>query len=286
MSSRSETPQTTAKRLEAAVGRPSSRPAPALPSWKHRDTTIAKREPTPEPEAPSRYPRVFQLYPSTFGGFGRSSNYSIAEEPDKPLFGVGLDRGLFGAGGVRGLQLYAGPTKADGVLAEIRTDAAVRRAAGSGEGYDVLLEGARPDERLVRVHRQKTASGAEQIYRFGVKVSSGWERPEEIFEWRGGRAEGWQTWKLLRLGAGVRAAKQIRRSREAMREDSDQTVSDGAEEAGDGDEEEIVAVWTIFKAEKRCKFEFVNSATLGRMGERFATLAIMTALGIWNDGKN
>lgn len=250
------------------VGRPSSRPESPLPPWRHRGDEPRERQSTPEREAPSKFPRVFSLF-----RFGKT--YKIGEREDHPLFAISLHKGWFDR---PNLELHDGPEKKDAVIASVRHES---------DGFSVTSrtlsnnkEGADPNE--VTMVQTVASRPDSRAYRFKHKVSKRWARSRETFEWRHGEGEAWDTWKLMRMGAGLSsAARSIGGSREREK------FTDDGSDYDEEQEEEIVAVWTIHRAgsETTGKFEFVNSATLGRFGESFATLAIVTALGIWDDGR-
>jgi hypothetical protein len=118
-------------------------------------------------------------------------------------------------------------------------------------------------------------------YRFAIEVGGDDEKQgrREDFEWRHGGGEDIQHlgvsgrgWRLVRLGASAAAN------------------GDGGAQGGDwssvgatGDAGEIVAFWarssSVFV--KGYKFDFLGAGLTGEMGERWAIMAVMTALRVW-----
>lgn len=124
----------------------------------------------------------------------------------------------------------------------------------------------------------------------------------ETFEWRRSRGSeikqlgaSWRGWKLVRLGGG--RSEQSDASSYQFQDADDESLprystedekhqrADSAHESEDSGENEIVAVW----AKTGCwtslhdvgEFAFHGTGASGELGQRFAVMAVMTALCIW-----
>ncbi|KAI0002852.1 hypothetical protein F4779DRAFT_112336 [Xylariaceae sp. FL0662B] len=122
------------------------------------------------------------------------------------------------------------------------------------------------------------------IFRFAVEVGADphlWKR--EAFEWRrssgdavaslciGGVTRGW---KLVRLAPGSSAPP---------RSMSDPSVSSAQTSNVSNDGHEVVAVWADTKGDltQAMRFRFLGSGEAGTLGDRWAIMAVMTALHIF-----
>lgn len=167
------------------------------------------------------------------------------------------------------------------------------RASPEGRrGYDVLLPGSIVAEGLRRQSRKN-----KWVFALPVGVDG----EVETFEWRRSRGTeikqlgaSWRGWKLVRLGGSSHeqnnASSQFQDADDESlprysTEDEKHDRADSAhaiEESGEG---EIVAVW----AKTGCwtslhdvgEFAFHGSGASGELGQRFAVMAVMTALCIW-----
>lgn len=176
-----------------------------------------------------------------------------------------------------------------------KSTAPLARASPEGRrGYDVLLPGSIVAEGLRRQSRKNK-------WTFAIPV--GVHGEVETFEWRRSRGSeikqlgaSWRGWKLVRLGSSSRgqydAAQDMYHEKDdeslprySSSEDEKHGRADSAhaiEESGEG---EIVAVW----AKTGCwtslhdvgEFAFHGSGASGELGSRFAVMAVMTALCIW-----
>lgn len=173
-----------------------------------------------------------------------------------------------------------------------KSTAPLARASPEGRrGYDVLLPGSIVAEGLRRQSRKNK-------WTFAIPV--GVDGEVETFEWRRSRGSeikqlgaSWRGWKLVRMGASGReqhdATEYHEKDDESLPRYSSEDEKHGRtdsvhaiEESGEG---EIVAVW----AKSGCwtslhdvgEFAFHGSGASGELGQRFAVMAVMTALCIW-----
>ncbi|KAM0706731.1 hypothetical protein Q7P35_006061 [Cladosporium inversicolor] len=166
------------------------------------------------------------------------------------------------------------------------------RASPEGRrGYDVLLPGSIAAESLRRQSRKNK-------WVFALPV--GIDGEVETFEWRRSRraeikqlGASWRGWKLVRMGRNSRgqhnAAEYLEEDEESLprysSEDEKHERADSVHESDESGEDEIVAVW----AKTGCwtslhdvgEFAFHGSGAGGELGQRFAVMAVMTALCIW-----
>lgn len=173
-----------------------------------------------------------------------------------------------------------------------KSAALLARASPEGRrGYDVLLPGSIVAEGLRRQSRKNKWSFA---------LPMGIDGEVEVFEWRRSRGAeikqlgaSWRGWKLVRMGSGGReqhhAAQYHEKDDESLprysSEDEKHGRADSAHGSEESGEDEIVAVW----AKTGCwtslhdvgEFAFLGSGASGELGQRFAVMAVMTALCIW-----
>jgi hypothetical protein len=173
-----------------------------------------------------------------------------------------------------------------------KSTAPLARASPEGRrGYDVLLPGSIVAEGLRRQSRKNK-------WTFAIPV--GINGKVEIFEWRRSRGSeikqlgaSWRGWKLVRLESNNRgqddAAEYHEKDDESLprysSEDEKHSRADSAHASEESREGEIVAVWakTGFWTSLHDvgEFAFHGSGASGELGQRFAVMAVMTALCIW-----
>lgn len=166
------------------------------------------------------------------------------------------------------------------------------RASPEGRrGYDVLLPGSIAAEGLRRQSRKNK-------WTFALPV--GIDGEMETFEWRRSRGSeikqlgaSWRGWKLVRMGSSGRgqhdAAQYHEKDDESLprysSEDEKHERADSAHASEESGEDEIVAVWaktgTWTSLHDVGEFAFLGSGASGELGQRFAVMAVMTALCIW-----
>lgn len=259
-----------------AVGGPSSsspNPPPAQPSPIQQHPKPQAPPPLqhqqsqqPPPQLPPgiarQFPPSFNLYTDGWG----SRTYTLAEHQHSPFYSVRLHTGWSGEPPV---VLHSGPN----------ADAAPLMAAVDFEAFSSSMTitlppiPGRPMTSEVPVDSDM---GWHRTYRFTIETGlPGHERPE-AFEWRHSYGEAIAAldgdrdgWKLVRMATHAPAGFGNAEFRAGGMMTSDMR--------------EIVAVWTdaYMSMTKQAKFAFMGSGNVGVLGERWAVMAVMTALGIW-----
>ncbi|KAI2466832.1 hypothetical protein F4781DRAFT_444825 [Annulohypoxylon bovei var. microspora] len=228
------------------------------------------------PRTPGRFPAAFSMYRES--GWGQRQ-YTLGEHQAAPLFAVALNAGR--AGLRPGIVLHAGPSDAQPRLATVESLGWEGRRGGGG-GATVCFPSAHADGQSGvgrgAAESFEAAGGlGHKTYTFSIRTGVGAAARREPFEWRhssgdavralGGRGSGW---KLCRLAteapAGVAGGAFVL----------------GGERAGDGKEVVAVWAWSSGSLTKTLKFQFLGSGANGVLGERWALMAVMTALKIWD----
>lgn len=156
--------------------------------------------------------------------------------------------------------------------------------------YDVLLPGTSVAETLRREPRKSK-------WWFALPIGPNGEL--ETFEWRRSRGSevkqlnaSWRGWKLVRKGRTSSHDHQAAVDQFSKQDDDslprysiDDEKSDSGSAMEDTAGEEIVAVWaksgTWTSLHDIGEFAFHGSGASGELGQRFAIMAVMTALSIW-----
>lgn len=209
-----------------------------------------------------QFPPAFNLYRDALAA--RPSSFSLGEHQSSPIYAV---TSWSGWSAQASLVLHNGPTEDYPPLASVTYGSPARR-------MDVFLPplpGRPPAPASVQVPGAMRARFA-----FSVEVplpgaGAGVYRAES-FEWRrsnspavgslGGRSQGW---KLVRLsnelppGAGGRGPP-----------------------SGDGHEVVAVCAHAVMSMSKLWKFAFTGTGASGALGERWAVMAVITGLVIWD----
>jgi hypothetical protein len=222
-----------------------------------------------------QFPPAFNLYRDAFPGLPRS--YFLGEHQASPLYAV--TAGWTAAAGGASLVLHNGPSDYHAPLATVAYDL-------TGRHMRVSLPPLPGRSRSEPVSVQTPTFMSARIA-FTVEVP--WPGPggaaaaatttttyrKESFEWRrsnslaisglGGRSQGW---KLVRLSNELPPGGLA--------------VSGSGPPSGDG--HEVVAVCTdaVMSMTKLFKFSFLGTGLSGALGERWAVMAVITALVIWD----
>lgn len=197
--------------------------------------------------------------------------FHLGERKEAPIFAGRMHSGLTKN---PDLVIYAGPTNSGPILATATHDS-LWKSRGSGLTV-AAREGAPHDVESQRVKLSSHWSFKHSTYTFEADVGVGAETRREKFEWRSSHGsevkelEGYKWgWKLVRLageavgGGGDRATRALG------------STSDGLE---------VVAAWAhngSMSMSKAFKFQLMGSVRSGMLGERAATLALISALWIW-----
>jgi len=174
-----------------------------------------------------------------------------------------------------------------------KTTSPLARASPEGRrGYDVLLPGSIAAEGLRRQSRRNK-------WTFALPVGGDGAVEVERFEWRRSRGReikqlgaSWRGWKLVRLGR--RSGQDEGAQWDEKDDESLPRYSSGDEKDGRADsahaieengEDEVVAVWAktgrYTSLHDVGEFAFHGRGASGELGQRFAVMAVMTALCIW-----
>ncbi|CRK26210.1 hypothetical protein BN1723_013794 [Verticillium longisporum] len=250
----------------AQAQRPARTPQPNRPSTSYPGNTNAG-----PPSIPRQFPPAFNVY---LQGFSRTM--ILAENQAQPIYAL---RAYSGFAGDASLILHSGPTERHPPLATLDF-------APFSLGIVVTLPPSPIPGVPSALSLDPITGFAHGGYSFtidvGTSVSPGssgrW--PLEEFQWRrsrgdavaslGGRGYGW---KLVRLAGGPPpgADQQWRRA----------GLAAGAHRGSDG--AEVVAVWSEmgYSMSKALRFAFLGMGLTGLLGERWAIMAVMTAMGLF-----
>ncbi len=200
------------------------------------------------------------------------SNLILGEHQDRPLYGVRLHMGWSGEPAV---VLHGGSSGQGGsgaAIAGVDFD--------NWEGGMVVQLPAALHLGAYREVRVEALGGWQRAFRFAVDAGSNGQSRAEFLRMAPQLRPGHQVldgnhdgWKLVRLvtappagapNAAAWAPGQFR-------------TSDGSE---------VVAVWSdaVMSLTKRAKFALLGTGRSGLLGDRWAFVAVMSALGIWGKG--
>ncbi|OTA95371.1 hypothetical protein M434DRAFT_393763 [Hypoxylon sp. CO27-5] len=229
-----------------------------------------------------RFPQSINAY---FQKAGFSKTFHLGEHADQPLFAVTMHSGLTSK---PLLELHSGPKDSDPIIATANNEkrwssgrttvvqilpAAFSSISGAESASGSGTTSAQEAEKIIM---KQTNILKNVTYPFSVEVGLGKDLHVENFEWRssrGGEVQGLDKYtrghKLVRLGSEGVGQGGERSTRAAN------VTSDG---------KEVVAVFaqnTGWSMNKVFKFQFLESGATGVLGDRFALVALMSALKIW-----
>ncbi|KAI0867948.1 hypothetical protein GGS24DRAFT_483818 [Hypoxylon argillaceum] len=210
-------------------------------------------------------------FPAALNAYmGFAKTFQLGERKEEPLFAVRMHSGFTKN---PDLVLYDGPSDKGPVLATATHESLWK---SSSILTAPAREGVAHDSESQRVAMPGHWNLKRQTFAFAAEVGVGKETRREEFEWRSSHGsevkelDGYRWgWKLVRLssqapgGGGERATRALG------------STSDGLE---------VVAAWAhnnSFSMSKMFKFQLMGSALAGMLGERGATLALISALRIW-----
>ncbi|ETS82175.1 hypothetical protein PFICI_07177 [Pestalotiopsis fici W106-1] len=210
-----------------------------------------------------QFPGKFSMY-SQSGGFG--TTYYLGEHGSHPLYIVKTHTGWSGSPDV---VLHSGPSESSPPLAGVSANTLSRSAT-------VELPPLPGSGRTAAEEPLAFSGFSHGTFTFSIEVGSVGRR--ESFEWRhshgnevdslGGSSSGW---KLVRLATDAPGGQ-----------------GKGSHFVGGGpqssDAKEVVAVWSNARMSmsKLFNFQFLGSGVTGALGERWAVMAVITALRIWD----
>lgn len=226
-------------------------------------------------QIPQQIPQEVQIkrqFPPAFSMYRESSwtqrSYMIGEHQSAPLYAVSLHSGWSGQPDI---VLHNGPSDQRPPLAGVTrsgfvTSATVTLPPVPGSGMQAAEE-----------KMEYSGGFAHSAHTFSIEVGIGKAARREAFEWRhssgtvikglDARSSGW---KLVRLATGPPGGIV-----------GPSFVAGGARSS---DGKEVVAVWAWASGSltKKLKFQFLGSGANGVLGERWAIMAVITALRIWD----
>jgi hypothetical protein len=201
-----------------------------------------------------QYPTSFNLYRPSLA---HSHTFVLGEHEDKPIYTVTTHQVLSKQPDV---VLHSGPNENSPALATYNIK---RFSFDRSVELSPLFAGSKlPAENVRRNFR---------TYSFEAEVDGPMGLKRERFEWRRSRGQ-----DIPGVGARIFGHKLVRLAADAA--GTGNRASDGAE---------VVAVCSgpgsAYTGSKVFKFTFVGSGASGALGERWATMAIITALGGWRE---
>ncbi|GAW19631.1 hypothetical protein ANO14919_091190 [Xylariales sp. No.14919] len=213
-------------------------------------------------------------FPPALNGYfkmGFTKTFHLGETKDTPLLAARMHSGLTKN---PELVLYDGPSDKGPILATatsqslFRSNSLITIPAQEGVDHDSASQ-----EVIMSCPKMGRGNGT---YKFTAKVGVGKETRSEEFEWRSSHGsevrelDGYRWgWKLVRLssstadGGGERATRALG------------STSDGLE---------VVAAWAhnnSMSMSKAFKFQLMGSALTGMLGDRGATVCLITAMRIY-----
>ncbi|KUI53765.1 hypothetical protein VP1G_01058, partial [Cytospora mali] len=213
-----------------------------------------------------QFPPAFNLYRDPFSS---RPTFSIGEHQTTPLYAVTAWAGWSTR---QNLVLHNGPTEDHPPLATVVYEQGARRM----DVHLPPLPGQPPAPIPVLVPsamRSKFVFSVEVPWGAADGPAAGYRK--ESFEWRrsnspaianlGGRSHGW---KLVRLSNELPSGGL--------------TVSGSGPPAGDGHEVVAMCAHAVMSVSKLWKFAFTGTGVSGALGERWAVMAVATALVIWD----
>ncbi|KAK2040672.1 hypothetical protein LZ31DRAFT_557654 [Colletotrichum somersetense] len=222
--------------------------------------TQTPHPPSPRPPMPPPPPQVARQFPPAFNVYTQSFSRTmiLGEHQNQPNYAMSLHSGLSSSPPI---VLHSGPTNTSPPLASVEYHSFSTRMSimlppapiGSPGGAPVIdLEPKRDFPSSSYYFAMGVGPNCERLEQFHWRPSSG-----EAIAMLDGRSRGW---KLIRLA---------------------QSAGPGAFKGSDG--KEVVAVWTDaqMSLSKQAKFAFIGSGLTGELGERWAVMAVISGLAIF-----
>ncbi|OTA91379.1 hypothetical protein M434DRAFT_397217 [Hypoxylon sp. CO27-5] len=216
--------------------------------------------------------QIKRQFPPAFSMYRESSwtqrSYMIGEHQSAPLYAVSLHSGWSGQPDI---VLHNGPSDQNPPLAgatrsSFGTSATIALPPVPGSGMQAAEE-----------KMEYSGGFGHTAYTFSIETGVGNAARREPFEWRhssgsviqglGARGSGW---KLVRLATGPPGGV------------VGASFVPGGARASDGKEVVAVWAWASGSLTKKLKFQFLGSGANGVLGERWAIMAVITALRIWD----
>ena len=220
-----------------------------------RDAKCALALQPPGIVIPRQFPPIFHLYAQPF-----SRTFHLGEHQDHPVYAVSTHHGWSGNPDV---VLHTGTSKYDIPLAAAEITHTIPMT------LTIHLPALPGSKQEASIEPLLVYGGISRRFRFSIEVDAAGAIREE-FEWRhssGSAIKDYacarQGWKLMRMATGPPSYEQ-----------AGYTSSDG---------KEVVAVWAnvAMSMTKSWRFAFIGTGATGVLGERWAVMAVMTALLMW-----
>jgi hypothetical protein len=245
-----------------ASNAPTSTPTPAVgPSPYPHLTSNPSNAATYAPQIARQFPPAFNVYSQAF-----SSEFLIGEHQSYPIYVMKIHSGFSGNPPI---VLHSGPNSSLPPLAAVDYHAFSSRMTVTlppppGAGITSSQEDL-----------EGNTTGLHRTYAFSIEAGPFSGRREQ-FEWRHSYGDAVSVldgsltgWKLVRLETGPPPGAQ------------GMTFTPGGYIGSDG--REVVAVWAnaAGSMSKAAKFAFLGTGASGILGERWAIMAVMTAMGMF-----
>ncbi|KAI0838012.1 hypothetical protein F5Y06DRAFT_269569 [Hypoxylon sp. FL0890] len=232
--------------------------------------------------ANNRFPQSLNAY---LPKAGFSKTFYLGEHADQPVFAVTMHSGLTSK---PLLELHSGPKGSDPIIATANNEkrwssgrttviqilpGAISSLSGADSASGSSPESSQETQKIIM---KQTNILKNVTYPFSIEVGLGKDLHVENFEWRGSRGG-----EVQGLDKYTRGYKLVRLGREGAGEGGERSTR-AANTTSDG--KEVVAVFahnTSWSMNKVFKFQFLESGATGVLGDRFALIALMTALKIW-----
>ncbi|KAI1761693.1 hypothetical protein GGR53DRAFT_459519 [Hypoxylon sp. FL1150] len=228
-----------------------------------RATIMTSGQEHKQPSAITQQPLLRHQFPPAFNLYQESSfsqrRFTLGEHQATPLYAVTVHSGWSGKPKV---ILHSGPTDTSPPLAAIDNE-----IFGCGSPPEVMPP-SRNRPFAQRLHDSSGLGFATFTFSCQTAMVTGGQRIE-TYQWRhsrgnevkalGGHGSGW---KLVRVAP-------------------DAPAPSGATFASDGREVVAAFAWASGSLTKKIKFRFLGSGESGNLGERWAVMAVATALKIW-----
>ncbi|KAI1817149.1 hypothetical protein GGS20DRAFT_575059 [Poronia punctata] len=227
-------------------------PPPSIPSANATPSTRTYPNPRQQPQQ-HQHPSVERRFPPSFClYYDEQRRYFIGERKDRPLYAVSLGPARSSPSD---LVLHNGPSEGSPQLAAVDHEAFSRSA--------MIVLPQRPGSRFTVANERLESAGSlslsfNKVMSFSIETAaSGTAGSREHFEWRHSSGP-----EVEALGG----RHSVNRS---------------------GDGREVVAVWTGggISMSKKMRFRFLGTGADGSMGERWAIMAVSTALAMWSRDK-
>ncbi|KAF3013933.1 hypothetical protein E8E14_002645 [Neopestalotiopsis sp. 37M] len=232
-------------------------------STQNASSSAGPQQPQPQQYINRQFPGKFSMYSNS--GFGKT--YYLGEHGNQPLYIVKTHTGFSGQPDV---VLHSGPSETSPPLAGVSGNTLSRSATVELPP----LPGSGPNAAEEDLDFSGWSFGT---YTFSIEVGSTGRR--EPFEWRHSHGN-----EVDSLGGSSSGWKLVRVNTDAPGGGSDK----GSHFVGGGpqssDAKEVVAVWSNARMSmsKELNFQFLGSGVTGALGERWAVMAVITALRIWD----